>query len=100
MVLREGKVEDRAWTVLGRRRQPASMRLENGTANGKPHAHAPALGGVESIKNPFHALRECLKSLRIACQATNHDVDHGYFYEGFAGFRQEFIILTEAAIPS
>jgi len=33
------------------------VSLDNGTANREPHAHSSLLGGVESIKNPFHALR-------------------------------------------
>jgi hypothetical protein len=30
--------------------------LDNGAANREPYPHAPALRGVESIKNSFHAL--------------------------------------------
>src|SRR5215469_9092969 len=50
-VLRNSKVEHCAWRVLAYGPEPASMGLKNRPANGKPHAHATRLGGVERVKD-------------------------------------------------
>ena len=36
-------MEDRAWAVLGRSPEPAAMAVNDGTADGEPHAHAGCL---------------------------------------------------------
>jgi len=57
MVLRKDKVEAFAWAVIDRSPEPAAMTLKNGTANGKSHAHAAGLRGVERLKDPSYCVR-------------------------------------------
>src|SRR5271157_2749849 len=57
MVLRKGKVKAGAWAVIGRSPQPAAMVLNNRTADGKSHAHATGLGGVERLKDLVDSVR-------------------------------------------
>src|SRR5271157_5241180 len=56
VVLRKRKVEDCASAVIGRSPYPASMRLKDGTANGKSHAHAAGLRRVERVEDPVYGL--------------------------------------------
>src|SRR5215471_18350270 len=51
VVLRNRKVEHCAWRVLSYGPELASMGLKNRPANGKTHAHATGLRGVERVKD-------------------------------------------------